>query len=422
MKKYSFFILVVFSLFNCRTNENKEDCVKQSTQIIIGHIDSIYSNILGETRKIWIHVPESFKGEKNDRKYPVLYLLDGSSNFYSVTGIIKKLGSPNFNTPLPEMIVVAIPNTNRIQDLVPSHADINLSADDTLYFESGEGDEFLDFIERELIPYIDKNYPTVPIRTYVGHSLGGLSVINALINKPHLFNNYISIDPSIYWYNYGFTNYADSILNTNIFEGKALYMALANNMGERMEIHDILNDTSVKTAEFRSDLKFVQSLENNTTNDLNFQWKYYIDENHGSVPLIAIYDGLHFLFHWYNFEGLQKIYFSAPEMTTEELLELPKAYFKEVSNHFGYEILPPEKLINSIGIALGHLPEKAFIFFDLNVMNYPNSPNVYNSRGDYYLAIKDTMKALEDFKKALEIDKKDFYKEKIEKLEQSIKN
>jgi predicted alpha/beta superfamily hydrolase len=79
-----------------------------------------------------------------------LYLLDGSSNFYSVTGIIKKLGSTNFNTPLPEMIVVAIPNTNRIQDLVPSHADINLSADDTLYFESGEGDKFLDFIEREL--------------------------------------------------------------------------------------------------------------------------------------------------------------------------------------------------------------------------------------------------------------------------------
>ena len=152
MKKYLFFILIVFSLFNCRTHEKKEDWVKQSTPIIIGHIDSIYSNILGETRKIWIHVPENFNSENKDGKYPVLYLLDGSSNFYSVTGIIKKLGSANFSTPLPEMIVVAIPNTNRLRDLVPSHSDLNLSADDTLYFESGEGDKFLDFIEKELDP------------------------------------------------------------------------------------------------------------------------------------------------------------------------------------------------------------------------------------------------------------------------------
>jgi len=106
-------------------------------------------------------------------------------------------------------------------------------------------------------------------------------------------------------------------------------------------------------------------------------------------------------------------------MTAEELLESPKTHFEEVSKRFGYEVLPTEKLINGIGYSLlnDKMPEKASIFFDLNVKNYPNSSNVYDSSGDCYLAQKDTVKALENFSKALELEDLEFYREKIEKLE-----
>ena len=67
------------------------------------------------------------------------------------------------------------------------------------------------------------------------------------------------------------------------------------------------------------------------------------------------------------------------------------------------------------------MPEKASVFFDLNIKNYPNSSNVYDSRGDCYLAAGDSANALEFFKKALELNDLEFYRNKIEGLEKNIK-
>ena len=43
--------------------------------------------------------------------------LDGDAHFPSVVGIIQQLSQVNGNTVFPEMIVVAIPNTDRTRDL-----------------------------------------------------------------------------------------------------------------------------------------------------------------------------------------------------------------------------------------------------------------------------------------------------------------
>ena len=70
------------------------------------------------------------------------------------------------------MIVVGIPNTNRGRDLTPTEVDIDFFTGDSIQYVSGGGNIFLDFIEKELIPYIDETYPTTPYRTFVGHSFG----------------------------------------------------------------------------------------------------------------------------------------------------------------------------------------------------------------------------------------------------------
>ena len=92
----------------CDQSNKSNSELSNDNQIIIGHIDSLKSDILGETRKIWVHVPKNYEEGK---KYPVLYLLDGPGHFHSVTGLIKQL-SANGTAVLPEMIVIAIPNTN----------------------------------------------------------------------------------------------------------------------------------------------------------------------------------------------------------------------------------------------------------------------------------------------------------------------
>lgn len=424
MKKIVILLLIVFSLINCNRNLNKDINGSQTNNIVIGKVDSLYSNLLDESRKIWVYVPENFKNERKEKKYPVLFLLDGPVHFYAVTGMIRQLSSISGINLLPEMIVVALPNTNRSRDLTPTHVDIDFFSGDSISYESGGGDKFLDFIAVELIPYIEKNYPASTYRTFIGHSFGGLCVINALIKKPHLFDNYIAIDPSLWWDNLAFKDYADSVLTNGNFENKALYVAIANTMKEGMNIQSVRSDTMLQTAHIRSILQFVNSLDDVNLNGLDFKWKYYKEDTHGSVPLVAEYDGFRSLFRWHRFTGMNKIVHSASDMTSEELLELPTVHFKGISNRFGYEVLPPEMLINSIGYLLLNrgMPEKALVFFDLNVKNYPESWNVYDSRGDCYLAQNDTVKALEFYNKASKLKGDDKYHEKIDNLEESMKN
>ena len=53
----------------------------------------------------------------------------------------------------------------------------------------GAGDKFLSFIEKELVPFIDRNYRTSGYRTLSGNSRGGLFVLYSLIEKPDLFQS-----------------------------------------------------------------------------------------------------------------------------------------------------------------------------------------------------------------------------------------
>ncbi len=59
--------------------------------------------------------------------------------------------------------------------------------------------------------------------------------------------------------------------------------------------------------------------------------------------------------------------------------------------------------------------------FKLNMQNYSNSSNVYDSMGDYHLANQDSIKALELFTKAIEIGSNDSSQEKIDKLKKNLK-
>jgi predicted alpha/beta superfamily hydrolase len=423
MKKLLLITVIALSLLNCETKKTPEATVEKDTKIVFGHKEVIHSDILNEDREVWIHLPVSISDDTFKKtKYPILYLLDGPGHFYSVTGIIKRLSSSKI---VPEMIIVAIRNTNRSRDLTPTHVDLDFFSGDSIRYASGGGNKFLDFMEKELIPHIDKTYPASTYKTFVGHSFGGLSVINALINRQHLFNNYVAIDPSLWWDNQAFLKVADSILSGNKFDGKSLYVGVANTMGEGMKIKDIRNDNTKSTAHIRSILKFVNSMDSQNNNGLHFGWKYYENDDHGSVPLITEYDALRFLFPWYRLKGINQFFDQNSTSTADDLLRLFDTHYKNVSYHFGYENIPPESFVNSLGYNFLRMPNKIDIanaMFSLNVKNYPNSSNVYDSMGDYHLAQQDSVKALELFTKALKIGPNDFSQKKIDTLKKKLKN
>src|SRR6185436_14646765 len=91
---------------------------------------------------------------------------------------------------MPDLIVVAIPNGRgmRNRDLTPASLHQEGNEDGSMGTgEMGRGDRFLDFLQQELIPYVEKQYRTTQERILAGHSRGALLVLESLLSKPDLF-------------------------------------------------------------------------------------------------------------------------------------------------------------------------------------------------------------------------------------------
>lgn len=387
---------------------------QKDNKVTIGTIDSVQSKILNEQRKIWVYVPNAGQLDSKQR-FPVVYLLDGDAHFYSVVGMIQQLSQVNGNTVCPEMIVVGIPNTDRTRDLTPTHIDaeppmMNSASAKT----SGGGEQFVSFIEKELMPHIDSLYPTEPYKMLIGHSFGGLTAINIAMNHTKLFNSYIAIDPSMWWDKMNFLKATKKALEEKKFAGTTLYLGIANTMDESMNITKVPNDTSVATKHIRSILDLDKSIKSQKQNGLRYDSKYYNNDDHGSVPLIAEYDGLRFIFDKYRF----KLSFKDFTDSTVDLAKKYEQHYQAVSKIFGYKVSPPENMTNAMGYQF--LSQNQFIkaerFFKMNVENYPKNWNVYDSYGDYFLAIGGKSKAIEYFKKALVLKENTESRTKLNKL------
>ncbi|RED23724.1 hypothetical protein BD847_2789 [Flavobacterium cutihirudinis] len=387
--------------------------------IQIGTIDSISSKVLNEQRKILVHLPKSAQyGGFAKQKYPVVYLLDGDAHFNSVVGMIEELSEINGNTLCPEMIVVGIPNTNRNRDLTPTHSEIDLPfVSKNVSEQSGGGEKFAEFLEKELIPYIDSKYPTAPYRTLIGHSFGGLTTINILTNHTNLFNSYVAIDPSMWWDHQKY--YAETVkkLASKNLANVSLFLGAANTMDDSMDLVKVRKDTTVFTRHIRSILDLNDFLKQDKKSKLNYGYAYYKDDNHGSVPLIATYDALRFIFKF------NQLKLSIPEQINfnKDVFTKIEKHFENVSSHLGYKVHVPENTVNVYAYqSLGKKDlDLAGYLFKLNVANYPQSPNVYDSLGDFYKASGDKKSAITNYEKVLSLDKN--FPETKGKLEHLLK-
>lgn len=239
MCKATIFFFLLLSLTVCKAQD-------LNNAITIGTVDSLKSKILNETREIWVYVPDN---GNPTQKYPVAYLLDGDWYFHSFTGIVSHLGEISGNSVIPDMIVVGIVNTDRIRDLTPT-------VDSSTNELTGGGEAFTSFIEKELMPYVETKYPVTPYRMLIGHSIGGLLVVNTFLKHTSLFNSYIALDPSLWWDSKKLLNESHSILKQDKFKGKSLFLAIANSMKPGMDITQVETDTTASSLGIRSVLEF----------------------------------------------------------------------------------------------------------------------------------------------------------------------
>ncbi len=370
-------------------SQNKEK------QIVIGTVDSLYSNILKEQREIWIHVPEDFD---ESERYPVIYVLDTYHQFYAVVGMLKQL----LPWKLPKSIVVGLRNTDRERDFTPTNVPFHRARKSET---SGGASQFMKFVNEELKPYVNKKYPTENLNTVIGHSLAGLFVLYAYLNNSASFDNYIAIDPSLWWDKENLVKSSQEHIDKNNYKEKSLYVAVANCLGKSMDTLQVRKDRSVITEQIRANLKFHDILQKNK-DILDFEWEYFKEEDHGSIVVPAQYNGIQSVFSWFPFPELWR--FNTPDnYTVEEMINPYYIHFKKLSARMKREIKPNWALVNDIGLLMiegPKSPEKALAFHQMNLDFYPNKSRSYVALGDFYLSQKEVFVAKEYYKKAIEID------------------
>lgn len=364
----------------------------QDDPISIGKRMTLRSEVLQEERSYWIYLPASYEDSAYPlQRYPVLYLLDGDAHFHSASGVVQFMSSGiNGNIEIPELIIVAIPNTNRTRDLTPTHATTSLDGNYAPYLEaSGGGEKFLRFLQEELFVHIESMYRTLPYRVLVGHSFGGLFAAYALVEAPSAFDAHILIDPSLWWDERLLVRRAEEIGNQEL--RSSVYISLANNP-------DVgLGDPEVMEQAGRD---FEAALQSVSSSRLRSELGYFESEDHGSVPLLSLYHGLRFTFDGY-------------KLPTELLLRNPSAvsaHFDDISARLGVRLLPSGRAINDLGYALLYQLEdvdKAIELFEMNVENFPTSFRAHSSLGEAYLAKGETALAIERFEKAVELNPQD---------------
>jgi predicted alpha/beta superfamily hydrolase len=126
----------------------------ESESIVIGEKLSLYSDVLGEERQYWVHLPFQYNENK---RYPVLYLLDGDAHFESTTGVLMHLSR---NGRIPPMIMVAIPNTDRTRDLTPTRA-VDEEGNTPEFFKTSGGGNCMLYLKTPI--YFNLMYRLTPV-------------------------------------------------------------------------------------------------------------------------------------------------------------------------------------------------------------------------------------------------------------------
>jgi predicted alpha/beta superfamily hydrolase len=341
--------------------------------IVIGEEHSIRSAILNEDRRILIGKPVSY--DRGEARYPVLFVLDGPDHFHHTTGATQFLARNGF---MPEVLVVAIPNTDRTRDLTPPSQDPVAAQQMPTH---GGAASFRAFIADELVPWLDATYRTRPYRMLVGHSFGGLFAIDTLVARPELFNAYIAISPSLQWNEQRLVEQAEAFFDGTPELKAALFMTAGNEgnalLGGARKLAGVLDEKAPK----------------------GFEWhfEHMPAETHGSVPLRSTYQGLEFIFADWFMRNAREVYESYG-------IEAVESFYDKSDEKYGFDRGVPDQAVAAIAqplFAEGRFDEVADLLSRYRETLRPPPPflialaNGYRDRGNMDRAIEWYRRVLE---------------------------
>ncbi len=249
-----------------------------------------------------ISVMQPLMKQGAQEKFPVIYVTDANLTFPALAHIAHSL---QLMGDAPRFIVVGIgyPGGNpwagtfqRTRDLITP--DYPIKEEEGLEFPiagveriaSGKrwarAVDFLNFIRRELVPFIEKTYPAVAgHRTYYGHSAGGFFGLYSLFSDPALFGNYILSSPGLAdEKSRGIFNMAQNFVNENRDIKAKIFLSVGGE--EEHEPHFDRFRLVSHTKEMASLLSRAQS------SNFSIETTIFPDETHMSVWPVAFSRGV----------------------------------------------------------------------------------------------------------------------------------
>jgi len=392
--------------------------------------DTVHSQVLNEDRLIYVDFPLGYDPAIS-QKYPVVFLLDGDV-LLPAAGTVQDFYSGGFT---PDMIIIGISNAeNRTRDLTPPKVakvqdqaaadNMEVAMTPNAVAEGGAAN-FLEFIEKELVPYVEANYPVTHFRTLIGHSYGGLFTLYALAERPTLFKNYLAIDPSMDWSGGHYHHVLFEKLSSKSLEELSVFITMSGQLhfqDTTVTLANVHEDDSWPTEFPRAILQTIDQLEALAPAGLRVRHQFFERDLHGTVPLPSLMEGLIALFDWYQMENTHKI--NDPATSVATLSNIIDHRAAKLERNFGYAVPPyPEEVLNMSGymqMDMGDL-EKSEMYFAAALKHYPKSANAYDSMADFYEATQAYPAAAECMKKAILLDPLPRYKERLDELTRKIR-
>jgi predicted alpha/beta superfamily hydrolase len=234
----------------------------------------IYSGFVKDSFELHVDLPKAYKKGNN---YSIVLYMD--ANLKSGNELRRQIKLDSNKAKLSNVIFVGVGHigdyhSRRRRDLIP----FVLKGSDTIPSEEslyGQAEYFYQFLTKELMPVINKEYPNNGKYTYIGHSFGGLFGYYCLIKPQPVFRNIIAMSPSL-WVN-----------NSNFFQHEALFSTMNYKRDSVTLFHSCGTGEWINKVLYSS-RRMSDILNKRTYPNLKYIYKEFEGKNHNGVVPVSL--------------------------------------------------------------------------------------------------------------------------------------
>ena len=251
-------------------------------------VHDLWSEAVGDTFRIFV-------GHCGPDPQAIVFVTDANGLFGLAVDTVRLMQIPGL---VPSLLVVGVgyPDAEAVIDTVEIRARDLTPTPSSRFPGSGHADAFIEFVSRELRPWIANRFPTAAGDvTYFGHSLGGLFGAYALLTATSTFDRYICSSPSLWWDNEVIFDIErqrpdSDRLDSEVFFGVG---SLETDVGRRREAFNLADGHPAKPPAAHLDMVddlgcFVDQLEERADPTLRIRSIEIADEFHATVPAIVL--------------------------------------------------------------------------------------------------------------------------------------